>query len=297
MGWKGLVRSLAAGERQAARERQRLANHAARVESKAESILGKLSNEIEMDMRRVVAFEEKLARKPVDSLDLQFDVGTGWRAEPFTNNTGVLTFTLQPHFASLPVHFNPDVVDLGDCRLTPLACTVTSYATFVAFSAITDRSSLRLTLVKPTQPEDSRLLLVGQDGVVRAPLDCSLKGTLLAGTEVTGVVAFEPFEEAVHGFKVACLPKKQSKTDDPEPEMIEIGGETLLDDISRGLNSPGYADLFLEKANEARDGLANQLNRSVRQAKSASCMRNVGALLVYALFFYLLWWIWKAVTK
>jgi len=102
MGWRGALRSAGAAARRAERDGQRRANQIQRLHQKADSLLSRLSEEAQRDLRKVEAFEERTMEAPVRTLDLRYDEQGQWICRPLVDRTGNIQFSIGPAFTSDP---------------------------------------------------------------------------------------------------------------------------------------------------------------------------------------------------
>ena len=160
MGWRGFVRSVNASSRRAAIASERRSRALARAHSKADNVLARLDAEIEREIQKVGAWEEKVSGSPIKALKLSYERGGGWSTEPLKDRTGLVTYTLTFEPASLDgALFDTISADLdGGIVLTPLAAAVCSQFTAVAFwAALGGDAAKNIRLFQKASPETSRI--------------------------------------------------------------------------------------------------------------------------------------------
>jgi hypothetical protein len=228
MGWRGFLRSAAAQARRVERERMREANRVSRLHQQVGRMLSKLSREAERDLRKVEAFEHKIYKSPIKTLDLQFLRGE-WVCSPLEDRTGDIVFSLSPQLSSDAVAFDPPEIEFDGKLYTPLACCLSAYATFIAFSvqaADSGTTTKNYRLVKKSNPDDSAIAIIA-DEQAYFPFDESIDGQPIPGVAKSGIIAFEPFADPVRSFRIAFLPRPTKRNPDPEPTAIDVTGRCI----------------------------------------------------------------------
>ena len=282
MGWRGVLRSAGAAARRAERESQRRASHVHRLHQKAESLVGRLSQEAQRDLRKVEAFEEKIMQAPIRTLNLRYDEQGQWICQPLVDHTGDIHFSIGPGFASDPVAFSPRSIEFDGRIIAPLACCLSRYATLVAFSIATSSpSQKRRRLVNKTNPENGSVVLVAGDQAFYA-FDGSVDGTTIPRVRKTGVIAFEPFVAAVPEFELAFVRPPTKKDPDPEPTIIKVTGPDIAREIAKFNSSPTLVDQFQGLVDQQVQATTVRVRSALpKRPRQTGCLLSIlGALLV-----------------
>lgn len=233
MGWRAALRSAGAASRRTAREQQRVSNQIARLHSKADRLLGKLSDEARTDAQKVERFEEGIYRCPVKTLAIRCDLAGVWTCEPLRDRSGSIQFTIAPEFRSDPVSFNPEIVCFEGRAFKGIACCISQYATLLAFGVVVHPStpgSASRRLVNKTTPENSVLAIVA-DGQVYYAFDADIDGQNIPGVPTVRVVAFEPLSTPVNSFSIAFIPKATKSQPDPDALWMQVAGPTIASEV------------------------------------------------------------------
>lgn len=188
------------------RARRRLSFFLSRVRSTSDRLLGSVVGTARAELLRTQAFEEGLFRHPIRLLGLGFESGRGWSAaaleEPFRSAAREAGLG----FFSAPLIYKPERLHLPGLTLLVLACSITPYATFIAFQVTADRPSpLQDWLLPPDKAKPGIRVLTDTGNPLNA-VDASLHNALPGGQSRVGLVAFEPFPSPASKFHISFPP-------------------------------------------------------------------------------------------
>lgn len=270
MGWRAVMRSWAAAERRAAREQERALKRQRRAAEKRMRRRARTEDDYGKAVAALEAAEAKAVRTPIRGLGFKFLERGGWLSDPVTSRARTtVPYELQVRVDPQQVTFEPPTVDFGDFSIAPLACGISRFGTFLAFSATTDKAAAKLDLTNMSTPQNSRVL-VG-DGAERlyAPTDDDVDGTVVRGYARVGTVTFEPFDEPLHEFTVLLVPR--ARKDGDEPVTMRVAGPGLHAAIARALEEPSLAETFEDEVAQAVEQA--EAERADRQRRGAMSRR------------------------
>jgi hypothetical protein len=274
MGWRAALRSANAAQRRAERERQRQLRDLRKTTQKVDGYVAKLSTEVEEQLRKVAALEERIHREPIRALDLDFAANEGWTSKDVKGGkAAIIEYQLRLNFPVAQAVFNPATVDVDECQIRPLACSLSQYATFVAFAVTTVRPSAHLDVVNRSTPEKSRLVVGDSSERIFFPLDETLDGTAIANRVRIGTVAFDPFDGPVQRFSLLFLPRKRKGVEDDEPVTIEVSGSGVLEQST----AVAKVETLVERFRSSVEDKQEELNHNARRLKGRA--RSVGRML------------------
>lgn len=169
MGWRGALRSINAASRAAERDRQRRANAARRLHNSVDRVVQSLDSEVERDLARIEAAEERIRAKPLSGSGVSFDPQTQrWIFKEISDRTGQIKWNLRAEFTSDTVQGESAAQDAGRTYELIGLCA-TRWAVFAAFRIIANANPGRPTkLFNKTNPANNKVVLLVNGVAFRA---------------------------------------------------------------------------------------------------------------------------------
>lgn len=278
MGFKGFMRSARAAGRRAALAQERQSRAFSRASEKIAGFKARLDTEVEKEIERVGKWEEKIGESPLKALKLSYARGAGWETKPFSDQTGIIKYTLEVKPTTIDdAMFDPASVDLGNgVQLTPMAVAFTRNFTAVAlWAAVGGDAAKTLKLVNKASPDASRIALADADGETYLPTDSSLDGRIFGGTGKMGVVTFEAFDRGVPYFDLLIAEGKGEET--PIRIRVTAGGDFRAD-MEEALAQPGVLEQFVEGLRKTQAETHAKVTPAPQSQSRSSCLILLGVL-------------------
>lgn len=274
MGWRGTLRGLTAVARSVDQANRRRERQHARLVGQANGLLSSLEAEVQRDAKRVQAYEDKVYARPVNTMQLEYTSDGRFVAKPFEDRTGNISFCLQCSFGPDAVSFEPKTVAFEGRVFEILACAVTQYATFIAFDVrgapdVAGSKSTRLVCIK--SPADGKVAIVA-NGQIHHAFDGTIDGPIPGAATKRGIIAFQPFSTPVDSFELYFMPKESKRVPDPEPLVVKIAGEDLLEAIGKLDDEPSFLDNFHEIAEREMGTIRARMESEMKKAASSGCL-------------------------
>lgn len=213
MGWRGVLRSVAAASRAADRERQRGDRALQRGHDQIDRVVGKLDAEVERDLQKLQRFEEKLRAQPLSASGLRYESDGQWVAKQLRDDTGMITWKMDLGIKSDGFSGGGAVADANRTyELVALAATrwgvLTAFRVSVAAVGVPQRPT---KLFKRADPGTNRLVLVC-NGVLYRALEGQLDRDVPAGASEFALVAFPLPKDASADLSIQFLFKGGGQT-------------------------------------------------------------------------------------
>lgn len=277
MGWKGVLRSMAAADRRQRRATEKQLTALNRVGRKVDRIVDQLDDELARDLEKVARTEARIAEKPITTGGLTFaSEEKRWSFKTLSDQTGDFTWTIRPSFTSDDVVVDSVAIGNGSRKMTALSFAATKWAIFVAFKLEEEDGEKRpKKLINKTDPNKSLVYLRTESGLLPG-FDGDVDRQVGSGI---GIIAFGLPEPGEVGTELTI----EFHTTKP-PATLSISSEDLHAIVEKARNGKSLVELareaFEKKTAPVRQEARNQkaeIADSIAKAQNGGC----GAMLAF----------------
>jgi hypothetical protein len=285
MGWRGVLRSMAAASRAAERDRQRREQAVQRAHDQVDKTVDRFDQEVERDVAKIAAIEQKVLAKPLTASGIAYNPETQrWSFKEIVDNTGQLTWKLALEFSSDQVVADKAVAD-GPRAYELIAFAATRWASYAAFRVSISAVGPATRLFNKTNPANNRVFLTSTGTSHRAiegqlDVDVPIPGSTIA------LVAFPPFKSAAVDLSIDFLLKGGTAR-----MQLSAPSQTLF---SHAAATPSLVERFRTKMSERVDDVHGQARNTKAKIEK---LRNSGSGCLVVLLIVAVVWIVATIVK
>lgn len=146
--------------------------------------------------KRAVVFEDKLKKNVVKTLNIRYELGSGFSSDTIRMEEGKAHFEVALPIAEQSYKFSPQSYEIGAAKVEVIDLRVTQWGVIAALRVCNNDPSFQmpLTWIKPRNRADSAIFLFDESRrEYYFPIWSDLTGQLLPNAPRIGLVLFEPF--------------------------------------------------------------------------------------------------------
>lgn len=210
MGWRSALRSY----NTATRANQQRTNRAERIISRHDASVDRLTSDFDeesiKDLKKVEAFEEKLAERPISfgQVDYHPEVER-WSFRELSDETGQITFNMRLSIRDSPVTFEPSSLELPDRHVEFVAAAFSRHGIFIAVKVTPRPSATKaIKLIYKTTPAKNRIMLEDSEGMQVLPVESNID---------------DPVVHEDRNLRMVVFPLGCRRADDGSVETVLLG--------------------------------------------------------------------------